>query len=98
MASRAGRDGRVWRTLAAEFRRECEAIDATCWLCGQAIDYTADATSHPDAFNPDHFHPVSSHPELAEDPANLRASHRSCNIARGDGPPMLGLGQTSRAW
>lgn len=98
MASRAGRDGRPWRTLAASYRRECEARDARCWICGQEIDYGADSTSHPDSFQPDHFHPVAQRPELALDPANLRPSHRSCNLERSDGPPPLGLGEPSRAW
>ena len=98
MAARPGRDGRPWRTLASRFERECREAGEACWICGQPIDYEADATVHPDAFQPDHYYPVSTHPELALDPANLRASHRSCNVARGDGPPPLGLGRTSRSW
>ena len=98
MASRPGRDGRVWRRLAETFERECREIDAPCWLCGQPILYDEDSTSHPDSFQPDHFYPVSTHPDLAEDPANLRPGHRSCNIARGNSDPAPGLGLNSRAW
>lgn len=89
---------RAWRAIAARFRRECEEIGAPCWMCGQDIQYDQDPTAHPDAFHVDHFYPVSTHPDLALDPGNLRASHRSCNMARGDGPPPLGLGFNSRKW
>lgn len=89
---------RGWRALAARFRAECEQIQATCWMCGQDILYDEDSTSHPDAFHVDHMFPVSKYPELAMDPANLRASHRSCNMARGDKDPLPGLGFNSRKW
>lgn len=92
------RSSRAWRAVAARFRTECEAVNAACWMCGQPVLYDEDATSHPDSFHPDHFLPVSTHPELALDVGNLRASHRSCNIARGNGPPPLGLGTPSRVW
>lgn len=89
---------RGWRAIAARFRAECEQVGAACWMCGQPILYDQDPGSHPDAFHVDHFHPVSTHPELALDAGNLRPSHRSCNIARGNGPPPLGLGTPSREW
>ena len=92
------RAGRTWHLMSKAFRERCRVAGEQCWICGQPIDYTADSNSHPDAFQPDHFYPVSTHPELALDPGNLRPCHRSCNIARGDGPPPLGLGRTSRTW
>ena len=92
------RSGRTWHLMSQAFRKKCQNADERCWMCGQAIDYTADSTAHPDAFQPDHFYPTSTHPELALDPGNLRPSHRACNIARGDGPPPLGLGRSSRIW
>lgn len=98
MASRPGRDGRVYKRAAAQFQRECREVDASCWLCGQRILYDEDSTAHPDAFQLDHLHPVSTHPDLAEDPANFRPSHRSCNIARGNNDPAPGLGLNSRVW
>lgn len=93
----AGRSGRAWRQLSADFRKVCEESDAPCWMDGQPINYAA-GPDEPDAFNVDHFYPVSTHPELGNDPANLRPSHRACNIARGNGDAPLGLGQLSEEW
>lgn len=95
--SGAGRDGRRWRELKAAFRQTCEEANAPCWMDGQPINYNAE-DDEPDAFNVDHFHPVSTHPELGNDPANLRPSHRACNIARGNGDAPLGLGTPSEDW
>ncbi|QQM15151.1 HNH endonuclease [Gordonia phage TinaLin] len=96
-AKGAGRSTRRWRVLKAEFRRKCKQRRAPCWLCGQPIDYTL-VHPHPEAFEPDHYHPVAKRPELAEDPANLRPSHSSCNRSRGDREVVLGLGRQSRQW
>lgn len=96
--TRFDRGDRGWRAIAARFRDECERRGDACWMCGQPILYDQDPGSHPDAFHVDHYYPVSKHPELALDVGNLRPSHRSCNVARGDGPPPLGLGRNSRAW
>lgn len=93
----AGRTGRRWRELKAKFRAQCQAADTPCWMCGQAIDWNA-ADDTPDCFNIDHFYPVSTHPELGNDPGNLRPSHRACNIARGAGDPPLSLGTPSEDW
>ena len=92
------RSSRGWRAIAERFRRECESRGDACWMCGQPILYDQDPGLHPDAFHVDHYYPVSKYPELALDVGNLRPSHRSCNIARGDGPPPLGLGRNSREW
>ena len=74
----------------------CEAMDARCWLCGAPIDYLLRDAD--DAFELDHYYPVSTHPQLCEDPGNFRPSHRSCNRARGNRPPRASLGTTSREW
>jgi 5-methylcytosine-specific restriction endonuclease McrA len=74
-----------------------KARHAPCWLCGQPIDYTLPA-GHPQAFTVDHVQPRSQRPDLAEDPANLRAAHAKCNKARGTAAPRHGLGAQSRAW
>ncbi|QDH85095.1 HNH endonuclease [Gordonia phage Dardanus] len=92
-----GRSGHRWRTIKSAFRAKCVAAKSVCWLCGQRIDYTL-KFPHPESFEPDHYHPVSTHPELAEDPANLRPSHRDCNLRRGNKAPTLGLGRQSRKW
>lgn len=68
-----------------------------CWLCGQPIDYNAKPQT-PDAFEPDHVHPKKTHPHLAEDPGNIRASHSRCNRSRGARDPKPGLGDRSRNW
>lgn len=98
-AKGAGRTGRAWRELRQSYRDECEAGNYPCWLCGQPIDYTAkNETESPDAWEPDHFYPVSTHPELGNDRANLRPSHAACNGARSDGDPPLSIGSLSEDW
>ena len=78
--------------------REVRARRAPCCRCGQRIDYDLDYP-HPDAFNVDHFpHPWSTHPELAEDPANLAAAHARCNWNAGSKPPKPTLGRPSEDW
>lgn len=96
---KVNRGTRNMQKLRKEFRTQCETANESCWLCGQPIDYTA-PKDHPDAFELDHYFPVSTHPQLAEDPAGFRPSHRSCNGARGNTDPadILSIGQQSRAW
>jgi HNH endonuclease. len=94
MANNAGRSGRRWSRLKAEQR----AKRLPCWLCGQPIDYSQPDPNHGDAFSVDHEKPWSSHPELREDPANLRSAHQRCNKRRGDRAPSPGLGSLSEQW
>lgn len=68
-----------------------------CWLCGQPIDYTLDRTD-PNHFQADHVYPIETHPELALDPANLKAAHASCNKQRGSKAATPSLGNQSRNW
>lgn len=87
--------------LRQEFRAQCKEAKAACWICGEAhIDYDAAHTDfdNPDRFELDHYYPVSTHPELQEDPANFRPSAHVCNNDRSDGPPRPGLGILSQAW
>lgn len=91
------RDNRRFRAGRAKFRQACEQADEVCHLCGERIDYTA-PQNHPDAFELDHFFPASERPELHDDPANWRASHRACNGLRGNKPATFALGRTSRSW
>lgn len=95
--SNDGRRGRTWSDLAKAFRAKCEEADLPCWLCGQAIHWEA-KPDEPDCFNVDHFYPVSTHPELGNDPANLRPSHRACNLARGNKDAPLSIGSLSEDW
>lgn len=78
-------------------RRDLRARREPCWLCGQRIDYRAPAR-HPDSFEPDHVYPVSTHPHLAEDPGNLRASHMRCNRARGNTAAYRGRWVRTTDW
>ena len=92
-----GFDSRYAKELKRTFREECRQANLACWICGQPIDYDA-APQTSNAFEPDHFYPQSTHPELAEDKSNLRPSHSSCNRSRKDGIPMPSLGGLSEVW
>ncbi|WP_228542423.1 HNH endonuclease [Nocardia sp. XZ_19_369] len=74
-----------WRAIVADLR----ARKLPCWRCGQAIAYEAPRFA-PEGFEADHFYPVSTHPQLALDPANARASHMRCNRSRGNTAPAAG--------
>lgn len=93
----AGRRTGRFRAQRAEFLAKCKANDVPCWLCGKSIDYLL-PYQHPECFNLDHAIPVSVRPELAEDPASFRASHRLCNERRGNSEPFLDLGEPSETW
>lgn len=82
--------------LRKAFREACEAEDRPCWIDGMAIAYGI--PDQDDSFQLDHYFPVSTHPELQEDPANFRASHARCNRQRGDRAPIPALGSLSRSW
>jgi 5-methylcytosine-specific restriction endonuclease McrA len=88
-----GRSTRNFRRLALNLRSQ----RLPCSLCGQPIDYTAEPGT-PNSFTVDHVKPRSTHPHLAEDPANLRAAHHRCNTGRGTKTPAPGIGSTSEAW
>lgn len=79
------------------FRARCQEIGACCHLCGQYVDYDIPA-GEVDSFEVDHFYPVLTHPEMYEDPANFRASHKQCNSQRGAADVKPTLGQLSEAW
>lgn len=92
---------RRFKNDRTKFRTDCELDQLSCWLCGQAIDYEAphDDYANDDRFELDHYYPVSTHPELQEDPANFRPSHAGCNRARGNSTVTSTLaGTLSRDW
>jgi 5-methylcytosine-specific restriction endonuclease McrA len=97
MPSIAGRDTANYRRLSRAHRADSARRSRPCWLCRQPIDYTLPADD-PHSYSTDHVQPVSTHPHLAEDPTNLRAAHRRCNLGRGNRPPPLDLGTPSRRW
>ena len=89
-----GRRGPRWRAL----RLQVGARHEPCCRCGQAINYAL-TWPDPDAFTVDHYpHALSTHPHLAEDPANLRAAHQRCNQAAGNSSAQPGLGTPSQRW
>jgi hypothetical protein len=75
-----------------------ESVNAPCAICGQAtIDWAAERHD-PDAFELDHIQPVSTHPQMQFDAANVQPTHSRCNRHRGPGRIVATIGQTSEAW
>lgn len=99
-------DTRRMKRLRDDFFEEGKRLDADpetrhladCWLCKQRIDYTVAPGTTSDSHNLDHYHPVSTHPEIQEDPTGWRHSHAQCNRSRGNGAPSPGLGEPVPAW
>ncbi|KAA9133742.1 HNH endonuclease [Microbacterium caowuchunii] len=87
----------AYQKLSRELKAEWRAINAPCWLCGQAIDYDA-PFNDPNSCEPDHVKPRKTHPHLALDRNNIRPSHCRCNRSRGAGAPAPGLGEPSEEW
>lgn len=85
----------AYKRMCAQVKRE----EPLCWLCGKPIDPDL-AYPHPRSFSLDHVIPVSQRPDLALVRTNARASHRVCNLKRGDRPPtpQSATPRTSRAW
>lgn len=72
-----------WRILRTQYKTQCKARNNPCWICHQPINYQASPNTT-NSFEPDHYHPVKTHPHLEYDIANLRPSHSGCNRARQD--------------
>lgn len=90
--------GKEYQQLRTIFRAACVERDETCWMDAQPIAYDEPDGTTDDSFELDHYYPVSTHPEHEMDPANFRASHRSCNRSRGNGAPLPPIDNPSRAW
>lgn len=96
----AGRTGRRWHRLKAEVY----ARRSKCCRCGQAIDYALPYIGNdgkPDlrSKSVDHFpFPLSTHPHLAEDPANLAPAHLGCNLSALDKGTQPSVGTASESW
>ena len=88
----------AYRKQRTRFRAQCEKVGAPCHLCGQPIDYTLPDGKSANAFECDHFYPVSTHPQLAYDAANFRPSHMGCNRSRGSAEVKPTLGVPSEDW
>ena len=93
MVAKTQRGGHRWRQLAAKYKAECAKRNDLCVHCGQLIDYDATPQTA-SAFEPDHYRPVVTHPELELMIGNLRPSHSSCNRSRGSKPMV----EASNAW
>lgn len=99
-------DTRAMKAQRAAFFAEGARLDADpdtrhlagCWLCKQRIAYDVEPNTAPDSHNLDHYHPVSTHPELQHDTTNWRHSHMLCNQSRGNHTPSAGLGAEVDAW
>ena len=84
------------RKMAWNRDRKAKAV---CWICGQPIDYSLAPSSADTSWEPDHVQPVHMRPDLELDLNNIKASHRACNRARGDGTNGSSvIGQQSRIW
>lgn len=81
----AGLHDQRYRSAKDQFLGVCKQANTPCWLCGKDINYRAQP-QQPDAFELDHARPLSTHPELAYDEGNFRASHSKCNRSRQDAP------------
>lgn len=93
-------NGQAYRRVKETFRTQSQSANTPCWICLQPIDYDAasDDWGNDDRFQPDHYYPVSTHPQLENDPANLRASHAGCNRDRSNGTPRPPVDRQSRNW
>ena len=98
MSGVAGRTTATWRKLRLQCFKRDKANDSRCWICGGRIDYSAKPSTTPESWEPDHRLSVKHHPELAEVPENVLASHKSCNRSKGDRAGLNNLGAPSREW
>lgn len=95
---------RRFKLLRQEFFEQGKRLDAQsdpladCWICHKRIDYSCPPGTSDMSHELDHFYPVSIYPELQEDPANFKHSHRICNLKRGNGQPKIGLGDVIARW
>lgn len=97
------RSHRSVRAAVEKARDDAEARAAAgepvvCWLCNQAVDMTNPDPHDDGAYEVDHVYPVSTHPELADDPDNLRDSHRGCNNERSTNMEAVNVGWNSMDW
>jgi hypothetical protein len=90
-------DRHTYKLLRANFRAQCVAARAVCWLCRGGIDYSL---KHGDAmaWELDHFVPVSVDESLALTPSNFRASHAVHNRQRAVSGVPSGAGGDESGW
>lgn len=98
IAKHAGRSTRRFKALSLRTKRDWKAKNLPCCECHTPIDWTLD---HNDRMAPTtaHHRSVATHPELAEDPANIKGiAHRVCNSKAGTGEGLGDRGTTSHDW
>ena len=99
--SNYGKDPRhtkEWRKLSRQCYERDKAINAQCWIGKHAINYNVKPSSTPDSYEPDHYFPVATHPELALVPENIRPACKACNRARRSKAGIDNVGNRSREW
>ena len=92
-----------YQRFRADCKRQWQAINAPCAICGQAtIDWEAPANDR-NAFELDHKisrkrMKAMNRPDLLIDPTNCRPAHSRCNRSRQakDDPPTMG--EMSEDW
>ena len=97
------------REFFEEGKRQAGSLDeavralSDCWMAGcvmpsRVIDYSVPAGTTDASHHLDHFRSVEDRPDLQEDPDNFRHSHQLCNLKRGKGAPLVGLGDPVKPW
>ena len=94
-----GHDGHLYKVNRAALRRDCQRINARCYLCGQPIDYGASSPA-PLSFTADHRIPVNA--GGSDRMENLAPCHWKCNRAKSDklvdGKPKKSPFMATRKW
>ncbi len=98
MSDRKRRGGMRWLSTRRQAFERDRAACATCWICGQPIDYSLPISSCPEAWEADHYLDVDRHPEYEYDLGNIRPSHQHCNRSRHTRAGIDLLGKPSRNW
>ena len=88
----------AWLRLRKQCFERDKAANAECWIGKHKIDYSVKPSSTPDSYEPDHYLPVETHPELALVPENIRPACRACNRSRKSKAGVNNLGTKSRDW
>jgi hypothetical protein len=89
--------GRPYRDAHKDFKKQCFARRARCWLCNEPIRYDL-REPHPLSFCIDHVIPVRDRPDLILEQTNWKPAHKRCNDSRGAGGAPLDMGIPSRQW
>ena len=98
MSCKDPRKSKEWYKLRKQCFKRDKAINAKCWIGDHPINYDVKPSSTPDSYEPDHYLPVATHPELALVPENIRPSCKACNRSRQSKAGISNLGSRSREW